>query len=114
MPLCALFLNSGKQIAVGCMDCNIYVYATTGKFLTSLAAHSASVCTMANFGDFFASGGDHGCCSLVLWDSKQLKKRNKQKLHGAALTCIVDLMDGFHLATAGYDKKIVIYNYRKG
>lgn len=37
----------------------------------------------------------------------------KVKLHNAALTCIVDLLDGTHLATAGYDKQIIVYNYDK-
>lgn len=35
-------------------------------------------------------------------------------MHSAAVTCIVDLQDGIHLATASYDKKIHIVNYRKG
>ena len=30
------------------------------------------------------------------------------------MTCIVDLQDGNHLATASYDKKINIFNYKRG
>lgn len=68
---------------------------------------------MANFGGFFASGGDNGCSSLILWDPATWKIKRKVNLHSAALTCIVDLLDGTHLATGGYDKKINVYNYRK-
>jgi hypothetical protein len=39
--------------------------------------------------------------------------KRKVNLHSAALTCIVDMLDGSHLATGGYDKKIQIYNYKK-
>ncbi len=85
-----------------------------GKLLQTLSGHRASVCTLANFGTFFASGGDNGCSSLILWESQQLKMKRKVSLHSAALTCILDLLDGSHLATGGYDKKIQIFNYRKG
>lgn len=40
--------------------------------------------------------------------------KKKIPLHSAALTCIVDLGDGAHLATGGYDRKINIYNYKRG
>ena len=40
--------------------------------------------------------------------------RSKIKLHSAALTSIVDLLDGCHLATAGYDKRIIVYDYIRG
>jgi WD40 repeat protein len=43
-----------------------------------------------------------------------LRIKKKINLHSAALTCIVDLGDGWHLATGGYDKKINIFNYKKG
>ena len=68
-----------------------------------------------NFGSFFASGGDNGCGSLILWETTgQFRLKNKVNLHSAALTCIVDILDGSHMATGGYDKKINIYNYKKG
>ena len=39
--------------------------------------------------------------------------KRKVSLHSSALACIVDLMDGSHLETGGYDKKIQIYNYKR-
>lgn len=113
--LCILFIGSGKRMAVGCKDSHIYVYEVSdGKLVAKLSGHKASICTLANFGGFFASGSDSGCNSLATWDSSHLKMRSKVKLHKAALTCIVDLCDGFHLATAGYDKRILVYNYSRG
>jgi WD40 repeat protein len=113
--LCVLFLNQGKNIAVGSKDKNIYIYSTVGgKLVQTLAGHRASVCSLANFNNFFASGGDNGCGSLILWETPTYKMKRKINLHTAALTCVVDLLDGSHLATGGYDKKINIYNYKKG
>lgn len=112
--LCVLFANNCRNVLVGCKDKNIYVYSTAGgKYLQTLSAHRASVCSLSNFGSFFASGGDNGCGSLILWDTNQWKLKRKVNLHSAALTCIVDMLDGSHLATGGYDKKINIFNYKK-
>lgn len=113
--LCALFVNQGKNIAVGSKDKNIYIYSTVGgKLLQTLSAHRAGILCLANFSNFFASGGDNGCGSLILWESSTFKMKRKISIHTAALTCVVDLLDGSHLATGGYDKKINIYNYKKG
>jgi WD40 repeat protein len=111
--LCLIFVSNGKYIAVGSKDKNIYIYSTsTGRIVQTLTGHSSSVCTLANFNTFFASGGDNGCSSLILWEVQQWKMKRKVNLHNSALTCIVDLLDGSHLATGGYDKKIQIYNYK--
>ena len=113
--LCAIFINNGKSVAIGSRDTNIYVYSIgNGNLQAKLSGHSASICTLSNFNHFFASGGDTGCCSLAIWDIAQLILKKKVKLHNAAVTCIVDLGDGVHLATAGYDKQIIVYNYMKG
>lgn len=81
--------------------------------IQTLSGHRASVCSLSNFNNFIASGGDNGCSSLILWDSQQWRLRKKMNFHSAALTCIVDLLDGTHLATGGYDKKIFVFNYKK-
>jgi WD40 repeat protein len=113
--LCVIFINDGKHIAIGSKDNNIYIHeVSTGKFIQVLLGHQASVCSLFNFKNFFASGGDSGCGSLILWQSDQFRMKKKINLHSAALTCIVDLTDGANLATAGYDKKINIFNYKKG
>ena len=112
--LCTLFANNGKNLVVGSKDRNIYIYSTSdGRLLQTLSGHRASVCSLSSFGNFFASGGDNGCGSLILWESATWKMKRKINLHTAALTCIVDFLDGCHLATGGYDKKIHIYNYKK-
>ena len=99
---------------MGSKDRTIYVYSTAnGTLVARLQGHQASICSLANFGDFFASGGDNGCGSLIIWSPVEWKPLNRVSLHSAALTCIIDLLDGTHLLTAGYDKQIIVYNYRK-
>jgi WD40 repeat protein len=68
---------------------------------------------MASHNSVVSSGGDHGCCSLILWDIKTWTIKNKIQVHTAAVTCIVDLCDGQTLATGSYDKKICFYNYKR-
>lgn len=111
--LCAVFVNSGKNIVLGSKDRSIYVYSTSnGANVAHLHGHQASVCSLGNFGEFLASGGDNGCGSLIIWSIAEWKSKNRVSLHSAALTCILDVLDGKHLATAGYDKKITLYNYK--
>ena len=58
--LCTIFLNGGKNIAMGSKDRTIYIYSTAnGALVARLQGHQASVCSLTNFGDFFASGGDN-------------------------------------------------------
>ncbi len=40
---------------------------------------------------FLASGSDHGCSSLILWDTKTWNMHAKVTCHTAAVTAIVDL-----------------------
>ena len=77
--------------------------------------HEASVCSLADFGNFFVSGGDNGCNSVIFWDPTNWKLRKRiNSIHGAAVSCILNLGDGSNLATGGYDKNINIYNYKLG
>lgn len=61
-----------------------------------------------------ASGSDHGCCSLILWDTRSWTITSRIQSHIAAVTAIVDLEDGRHLLTGSYDKKINLFNHVKG
>lgn len=83
--------------------------------MRKLKGHEASICCLSSFrninGDvFLASGSDHGCSSLILWDIRSWAISSKIQAHVAAVTGIVDLEDGRHIATGSYDKKIAIYN----
>lgn len=60
-----------------------------------------------------ASGSDHGCNSIIIWDTNNWSIRAKIKAHSAAVTSIVDLCDGQTLVSGSYDKKINVYNYKK-
>jgi WD40 repeat protein len=60
-----------------------------------------------------ASGGDHGCNSLILWDTKTWTIHSKIQNHTAAVTGIVDLEDGRNLVTGSYDKKIFFFSHAK-
>ncbi len=113
--LCGVFACEGKVLAVGGKDKVLRVYeVATGKMLYVLSGHQANICSLVNLGQFVGSGGDHGCSTLIIWDNKNWSIRSKMQLHTAAVTCIVDLQDSSNLATASYDKKINIFNYRKG
>ena len=68
----------------------------------------------ANRNTYLASGSDHKCCSLILWDTKTWTLTSKVQGHSAAVTSILDLNDGYHLLTGSYDKKINLFNFVKG
>jgi WD40 repeat protein len=113
--LCGVFACDGKALVVGGKDKNIRVYEIpSGKLLYVLSGHQANVCSLACHGQLVSSGGDHGCSTLIVWDTKNWSIRSKVQLHSAAVTCIVDLQDSTALATASYDRKINIFSYRKG
>jgi len=40
---------------------------------------------------FLASGSDHGCSSLILWDVRTWTIASKAQVHAAAVTGILDL-----------------------
>jgi WD40 repeat protein len=64
--------------------------------------------------NFLASGSDHGCCCLILWDTRTWTIASRIQAHAAAVTAIVDLEDGEHLVSGSYDKKINIFNHLRG
>jgi WD40 repeat protein len=113
--LCCVFACEGRFLAVGGKDRTLRVYdVSSGKLQFTLGGHQSSICCLCNHGAFLSSGGDHGCSSLIVWDTGSWSSRSKLQLHSAAVTCIVDLQDGLHLASGSFDKKIHIVNYRKG
>jgi WD40 repeat protein len=61
-----------------------------------------------------ASGSDHGCNSIILWDTDNWSPKLKLEGHKAAVTCILDLGDGVHIASGSYDKKINVYSLLQG
>lgn len=71
IALCALEVARGV-IAIGSKDGLIGVYDLTGKQIAALRGHKASICKLAlitnNGKRYLASGSDHGCSSIVLWD----------------------------------------------
>lgn len=113
--LCCVFACNGNILVVGGKDKKVRVFeVNTGNLLHTLSGHQANICSLCNHGPLVSSGGDHGCNSLITWDVKSWSMKNKVQLHTAAVTCIVDLQDGTHLATGSYDRKINIFNHRRG
>lgn len=102
-------------MVVGGKDRTLRVYeVSSGKLLYTLGGHQANICSLANHSQLVSSGGDHGCSTLILWDTRTWTVRNKVQIHSAAVTGIVDLQDSTHLVTVSYDRKINIFNFRKG
>lgn len=111
--LCIYFVD--RFIATGSKDSTINIYSLEGKKLRSLRGHEASICCLSSTrnlnGDvFLASGSDHGCSSLILWDVRSWAIANRVQAHTAAVTAILDLEDGRHVATGSYDKKINVFS----
>lgn len=93
--LCIYFIND-QYIATGSKDASINIYSLDGKKVRKLKGHEASICCLSTFrninGDLFlASGSDHGCSSLILWDVRSWTIASKIQSHSAAVTAIIDL-----------------------
>lgn len=115
--LCIHFLND-QYVATGSKDATINIYSLEGKKVRKLKGHEASICCLSSVKNlngeiFLASGSDHGCSSLVLWDIRSWGMTSKVQAHSAAVTGILDLEDGRHIATGSYDKKINIFSMQK-
>lgn len=92
--LCCIFANKGKNIVTGGKDRTVRVYdALNTKLICALQGHKASICSIANHDNFVSTGGDNGCSSLIVWDTKNWTIYSKIQAHSAALTSIVDLQD---------------------
>lgn len=115
--LCIHFLND-QYVATGSKDATINIYSLDGKKIRKLKGHEASICCLSSVKNlngeiFLASGSDHGCSSLVLWDIRSWGMTSKVQAHSAAVTGILDLEDGRHIATGSYDKKINVFSMQK-
>ena len=65
-------------------------------------------------GEFIGSGGDIGCCQLMLWRvSGEELYHNFSSQHNAAITSILDLNDNKHFISGSFDCNLNIYNIPK-
>ena len=71
---------------------------TKGDKVATLRGHEASICCLALIEDkgdtLLASGSDHGCSSIIIWDTNSWNILVKMQHHTAAVTSIVDIGDG--------------------
>lgn len=79
--LCALEVGRG-MIAVGSKDGVVTVYdSTSGEKKANLRGQRASICKLSlvdlHGKKYLASGSDHGCSSIVLWDTSTWNMRMK-------------------------------------
>lgn len=83
-----------------------------------MKGHKASICTLALVKaegiEYLASGSDHGCSSILMWELSSMALRHRLEGHKAAVTAIVDLLDGQSMVSGSYDKKINVYNLKTG
>jgi len=106
---------SRNAIAVGSKDGVITIYDTNkGQKIANLRGHKSSICKLAivsnNGKKYLASGSDHGCSAIVLWDISTWNMRMRIEYHKAAVTAILDLQDNRSLISGSYDKTINVYN----
>jgi hypothetical protein len=114
IALCSLEVGR-NLVAVGSKDGQIGIYElSSGKQVACLRGHKASICKLAlvvnNGKKYLASGSDHGCSSIVLWDTATWNMRMRIESHRAAVTSILDLQDNRSLISGSYDKTINVYN----
>lgn len=79
--LCAIEV-ARNLIAVGSKDGTITVYDVgSGQKVANLKGHKASICKLGliinNGKKYLASGSDHGCSSIVIWDTSSWSIRMK-------------------------------------
>ena len=82
--LCIHFIGD-KYVVTGSKDTTINVYTLGGRKIQSLRGHQAAVCCLASMktqsGDILASGSDHGCGSVILWDTRSWQIISKIQAH---------------------------------
>ena len=60
--------------------------------------------------EYLASGSDHGCSKVIIWNPANWQMLQKYDSHAAAVTTIVDLKDQCHFLSGGYDKRLNVYS----
>lgn len=113
IALCSIEVGR-NLVAIGSKDGSIGVYELSGKQVAILKGHKASICKLAlvvnNGKKYLASGSDHGCSSIILWDTSTWSIRMRIESHRAAVTSILDLQDNRSMISGSYDKTINVYN----
>ena len=111
-PLCGIPINN--SFAFGMKDGTLMIMSEDGKIRSVLKEHKASICTLAILNmkgsEYLATGSDHGCSSIIIWNPSNWTVIQKFDNHSAAVTAILDLKDDCHFLSGGYDKKINIYS----
>lgn len=92
----------------------------TGAKLNELYGHRASICSLStlvelgNVCEYIVSGGDIGCCQVIIWNLRDNSAyHNFSQHHFAAITCIIDLQDSKHFVTGSFDCNLNVFNYKK-
>lgn len=114
--LCGIYINN--QIAMGLKDGLIQVVSCDGHSIATLKEHKAGICALAvirtKAQNYLVSGSDVGCCKTVVWDPVTWQPKHIFVAHQAAVTGLVDLQDDGQFLSAGYDRKLNIYNLEQG
>lgn len=89
-----------------------------GMHITSSKNHKANICCLAIIKlknqTVLASGSDHGCNSVIIWETNTWRPIDRFDNHKAAVSCIIDLKDESHALSAGYDKTVNVYDLEAG
>ena len=114
-PLCGIAI--GNLFALGMKDGILVITTPEGKVVRKMKEHSASICTLAILKmrgqEYLASGADHGCSKILIWNPSTWQVSQRHENHVAAVTTIVDLKDNCHFLSGGYDKRINVYSFEQ-
>lgn len=100
----------------GTRNGSLIVMSLNGKTIHTLSGHKSAICTLTLINDknrvILASGGDYGCSSILLWNTRSWEILGRLQHHSAAVTSILDIGDSQTIVSGSYDKKINVYNYQ--
>lgn len=111
-PLCASYINN--QFVFGCRNGILSVKSEDGLSIVSSQSHKSNICCLSTIRlknqVVLASGSDHGCNSVIIWETKTWKPIDRFDQHTAAVSSVVDLQDFCHVLSTGYDRKVNVYD----